>query len=70
MEFQTVNKLVEYLEDNFYATDFINLHTRPQLIKILKTLYPHTNFKRSMCKARQIKHIEFWLILHNHRCKR
>lgn len=68
MEFKTFNQLIEYLQNNFYATDFINLHTRPQLVDILKILYPRNNFTRSMCKDRQIKHIEFWLRLHNVKC--
>jgi hypothetical protein len=70
MKFDTFNKLISYLEDNLYTTDFINLHTRPELVEILKLLYPKTNFKRGMCKVRQVKHIEFWLNLHNRECKK
>ena len=65
MEFKTKRELIEYLKNNLYTTNFINTHTRPQLIEILKSLYLKTNFTRSMCKERQIKHIEFWLKLHN-----
>lgn len=70
VEFKTFNEMIEYLQDNFYSKDFINSHTRPDLIKILKKLFPNTNFTRSMCKKRQLEHIEFWLKLHNIRCKK
>lgn len=69
MKLNTLGQLKDYLRENFYSTDFINLHTRPQLVEILKLLYPKTNFKRGMCKERQCKHIEFWLKLHNVNCK-
>ena len=67
--FKTKCRLIDYLAENFYTTDFINLHTRPQLVEMLKMLYPEKNFKRGMCKQRQVKHIEFWLKLHNVKCK-
>lgn len=67
MEFKTQRQLIEYLKNTLHEEDFLEKHTRPQLVSMLKMLYPNTNFKRGMCKDRQLKHLEFWLVLHNER---
>ena len=65
MEFKTERQLIDYLKANLYKDNFLETHTRPQLVIMLKMLYPNTNFKRGMCKERQWKHLDFWLRLHN-----
>jgi hypothetical protein len=67
--YRTQGNLVELLKETFYTTDFIKDHTRPELVVMLQTLYPKTDWKRGMCKRRQIKHIEHWLKLHNIDCR-
>ena len=64
MEFKTKNQLIEYLKTNLYREDFLDNHTRPQLLEMLKVLYPNSNFKCGMCKTRQWKHLDFWLKQH------
>lgn len=77
MNWETHNQVVDYLRDNFYTTDFINNHTRKQIAEMLRILNPYQGKQytcperafTSMCKKRQCKHIEFWLKLHNIKCK-
>ena len=40
MNWKTHNKVVDYLRDNFYTTDFINNHTRKQLAEMLRIINP------------------------------
>lgn len=68
----TYLETISYLEENFYTTDFINNHTRPEMVEILNKLYSGNKsikFKRRMCKERQIEHIRHYLKLHNIKCK-
>lgn len=72
----TVRQVENYLKEYFYIRDFGNDFTRPQLREILEKLYPHTVEDNiagrafvSMCKGRMVKHIEFYIKLHNLRCK-
>ena len=59
------NKVVDYLRDNFYTTDFINNHTRKQLAEMLriinpsegKDLYVPEMAFTNVCKKRACKHI-------------
>ena len=77
MNWETHNQVVDYLRDNFYTTNFINNHTRKQIAEMLRILKPYQGKQylcperafTSMCKKRQCKHIEFWLKLHNIKCK-
>lgn len=77
MKWETHNKVVDYLKNNFYTTDFINNHTRKQIAEMLRILYPYNEKQlctpklafSNMCKKRQCNHIEFWLKLHNIKCK-
>lgn len=72
MDFKTRYELIDYLKENICNADFINKHTRPQFAKMLRLLCVHETEQRpnkaftSMCKKRQIKHIEFWLMLHGY----
>lgn len=78
MNWKTHNKVVDYLRDNFYTTDFINNHTRKQLAEMLriinpsegKDLYVPEMAFTNVCKKRACKHIEFYLNLHNIKCKK
>lgn len=74
--FDTVGQLENYLREFFYVLDFCNSFTRPQLSYMLKMLYPHTVNENStnkafsnMCKKRMVKHIEFYIKLHDLKCK-
>ena len=62
-------KLVDYLIDSFYSTDFINDHTRKELSSILRRIKPHETSQsktafNSMCKQRMCYHIEFFINVH------
>lgn len=71
------NQVVDYLRNNFYTTDFINNHTRKQLAEILQIISPYQGKQlytpklafTNMCKKRACKHIDFYLKLHNIKCK-
>lgn len=74
--FDTIGQIENYLEEYFYMKDFKNIFTRPQLMKMLKLLYPYQESSNmsglafsSMCKGRMVKHIEFYIKLHNLKCK-
>lgn len=74
--FDTVGQLENYLREFFYVMDFQTEFTRPQLRCMLMLLFPHTvkenNANRAfsnMCKKRMVKHIEFYIKLHNLNCK-
>lgn len=74
--FVTVWQLENYLREFFYVRDFCQDFTRLQLKNILRLLYPHivkengdNRVFSNMCKKRMIKHIEFYIKLHNLKCK-
>lgn len=67
--FETHNKCVDYLIENFYEDDFIDNHTRKELAYILTIIESHALKQspyafRSMCKRRMCDHIEFYLKVH------
>lgn len=78
IDFTTSNSCIEYLKKRFYVTDFIHIHTRKDLAKILQLIEPQTvstmpeHLKgrafTGMCKKRQCRHIEYYLQLHNIKC--
>lgn len=75
MAFSEYHYCVENLKENFYNTDFINEHTRPELAHILQLLYPHMTKQNqrsftTMCKDRACKHIEAWLMIHSVICEK
>lgn len=70
--FDTVGQLENYLRESFYTMDFCSTFTRPQLKSMLELLYQHTVKQNPsgrafshMCKTRMVKHIEFYIKLHN-----
>lgn len=65
MNFRCKRDVIEYLIENIGNDNFEYSHVRPQFVEILKWLYPTTNWKRGMCKDRQIKHMKAWLDLHD-----
>lgn len=67
--FKTVGQLKNYLRAYFYKRDFVEEFTRKQLSNMLNILYKHQYFGMSMTKSRMVKHIEFYIKLHNLRCK-
>lgn len=76
MEFKTLGRLIDYIKENFYTTDFKESHTRKQLGYMLNMLYPfqkvrfaHSQPFSTMCKRRAVEHIEFYIHLHKIRCK-
>lgn len=71
--FKTVGQLHNYLKAYFYKRDFVNEFTRRQLSNMLNILYKyhqqHIYFGMSMTKSRMVKHIEFYIKLHNLNCE-
>ena len=65
MEFKCKGQVIDYLVENINNPNFEENHVRPQLVEMLKWLYPKTDWKRGMCKTRQIKHLKYWLDLHD-----
>ena len=69
LHFETHNKCVDYLIENFYKDGFIDNHTRKELAYILTIIESHALKQssyafRSMCKNRMCKHIDFYLKVH------
>lgn len=69
----TLGQIENYLKEYFYIRDFYNDFTRPQLREILEKLYPFQANKNkrafsNMCKKRMVKHIKFYIELHNLKC--
>lgn len=76
MEFRTLGQLEDYIRKNFYTTNFKANHTRKQLGNMLNILYPFQKIQHpyskpysKMCKKRAMRHIEFYICLHNMRCE-
>lgn len=72
IRFDTLGQLENYLRENFYRKDFVTVFTRKQLSMMLKMLYPYADRQNltgraftSMCKKRMVKHIEFYVKLHD-----
>lgn len=67
--FKTHNECVDYLIDNFYNDNFIDKHSRKDLVYILSIIESH-QLKvspyafTSMCKKRMCAHIDFYLNAH------
>ena len=70
IRFDTLGQLENYLRENFYKKDFVEMFTRKQLAIMLKMLYPYADKQNklaftNMFKKRMVKHIEFYIRLHN-----
>ena len=65
------NDTIKYLKKNFLKNDFCDKHTRKELSEILNILFKHFDNRNhyGMCKKRAIKHIEFYLLLHDIKCE-
>lgn len=77
MKQKTLFQLHDYLRESFYTTNFQEQHTRQELEIVLNKLYPHMKLTyplsqpfSDMCKGRAMKHIEFYIHLHNLICKK
>lgn len=68
MNFKNRTELEKYLIYYIYKNTLNSLkhnHTRKDLSIVLKWLFPHNNWTLSMCKERQVKHIEWYFNLHH-----